>query len=175
VVIVLANRSNNDLPVTLNINGKRTAPITIPAHSFNTFASAAPAAPALSGAEAWRSFHFESTKNDGDAADNADPDADGMINAIEFSLGLDPTQSQVSPIDGRKVSETFEFIYQRNKAAMDDGVAFVVEWSDTMEEGTWSNTGVSEEVIAEDTWLQQVKAFIPADSNSRFARLRVVL
>lgn len=41
VVVVVANRSDNDYPVTLNIDGRRTDRITIPARSFNTFVSAA--------------------------------------------------------------------------------------------------------------------------------------
>lgn len=175
VVIVLANRTNNNLAVTLNIDGKRTAPITIPARSFNTFTTTAPAAQPLSGIESWRDYHFGNSGNEGSSSDTADPDADGMSNAVEFSLGLDPTAPQPAPIVGRKVSETFEFIYQRNKAAMDDGVAFIVEWSDTLENGSWSNSGVSEEIIAQDAWLQQVKALVPASTGSRFARLRVEL
>lgn len=175
VVIVLANRTNGALPVTLNIDGKRTAPISIPARSFNTFTTAAPTPPSLSGVDSWRNEHFGESENTGNAADNADPDRDGMINVIEFSLGLDPNAPQPSPIEGKMVSDAFEFIYQRNKSAMADGFSFVVEWSDTMEGATWSNMGVTEEIVAEDAWLQQVKALIPSNSPARFARLRVVL
>jgi glucosylceramidase len=41
VVLVVANRANDDLPVTLNVDGKRTTAVTLPAHSFNTFVSPA--------------------------------------------------------------------------------------------------------------------------------------
>lgn len=37
VVIVVANRSDKDHPLTLNIDGRRTGLLTIPAKSFNTF------------------------------------------------------------------------------------------------------------------------------------------
>jgi glucosylceramidase len=37
VVIVVANRSDNDYPVTFNIDGKRTDRVMVPARSFNTF------------------------------------------------------------------------------------------------------------------------------------------
>lgn len=37
VVVVMGNSSNSDLPVVLNIDGKESSPVTLPAHSFNTF------------------------------------------------------------------------------------------------------------------------------------------
>lgn len=174
-VIVLANRTGDDLPVTLNINGNWTAPITIPARSFNTFTSDPVTPTPLSSLESWRDYYFGTTENAGPAANLADPDADGLNNELEFPLGLDPTASQPSPIEAQNVSGTFKFHYQRNKAAMADGVAFIVEWSNTLEAETWTNDAVTEEVTSEDPWLQQVTASIPASSDARFARLRVVL
>lgn len=40
VVLVVANRSDGDHPLTLNIDGRRSDRLTIPARSFNTFVSA---------------------------------------------------------------------------------------------------------------------------------------
>ena len=40
--------------------------------------------------QAWRNQYFQTINNDGDAADNADPDGDGLGNFLEFALGLDP-------------------------------------------------------------------------------------
>jgi glucosylceramidase len=37
VVIVVANRTDKDRAVTLHIDARRSAPVTIPARSFNTF------------------------------------------------------------------------------------------------------------------------------------------
>jgi glucosylceramidase len=37
VVVVMANSSNVDLPVTLIINGMQAGPVILPSHSFNTF------------------------------------------------------------------------------------------------------------------------------------------
>jgi O-glycosyl hydrolase len=41
VVLVLGNSADSDRPVTLNINGMQAGPVTLPAHSFNTFTLAA--------------------------------------------------------------------------------------------------------------------------------------
>ncbi|RYX82901.1 glycosyl hydrolase family 30 [bacterium] len=37
VVVVVGNSANTDLPVSLNIDGRESQSITLPAHSFNTF------------------------------------------------------------------------------------------------------------------------------------------
>jgi glucosylceramidase len=37
VVVVMGNSANMDLPVTLNIDGRQSDVVTLPAHSFNTF------------------------------------------------------------------------------------------------------------------------------------------
>jgi glucosylceramidase len=175
VVVVLANRTNAAVPVTLNIDGNRSAPITIPAHSFNTFSSPAPVAQAPTALEAWRTEYFGTASNSEIAADDADSDGDGMINKLEFAVGSDPTRSQASALEVRKLGDTFEFRYRRSIAALADGADFTVEWSDSMEQGTWNSAGVQETVVDQDQTMQQMKAVIPADSKARFARLRVDL
>jgi glucosylceramidase len=175
VVVVLANRTSAAVPVTLNIDGNRSAPITIPAHSFNTFSSPAPVAQAPTALEAWRTEYFGTASNSEIAADDADSDGDGMINKLEFAVGSDPTRSQASALEVKKLGDTFEFRYRRSIAALADGADFTVEWSDSMGQGTWNSTGVQETVVDQDQTMQQMKAVIPADSKARFARLRVDL
>lgn len=121
----------------------------------------------------WREDYFETTENTGDAADDADPDGDGVENILEFATGSDPTdgstvETPVSPpIDGM-----IQFTYTRNKLAMAE-LAYAVEWSDDLN-GTWSSNGVSEEVAAEDGALQTVVATLPAGpENRRFVHLKV--
>jgi uncharacterized repeat protein (TIGR03803 family) len=43
--------------------------------------------------EDWRMAHFRTNQNNGDAADNADPDGDGSSNIGEFVAGTDPNDS----------------------------------------------------------------------------------
>ena len=67
-----------------------------------------------------------------------------------------------------------EFTYTRFKAAMSDGVTFMVEWSDTLLLSSWSNAGVGETIPSEDSAMQQVKATLPmGTSGRRFVHLRV--
>ncbi|MEM9480034.1 MAG: hypothetical protein AAGA58_10315, partial [Verrucomicrobiota bacterium] len=48
-------------------------------------------APSTTELEDWRQQFFGSTANSGDGANTADPNNNGLINIIEFGLGLDPT------------------------------------------------------------------------------------
>ncbi len=48
--------------------------------------------------EGWRQFHFEATGNAGDAADDADPDGDGLANLIEYATGTNPAASNPSAV-----------------------------------------------------------------------------
>ena len=45
--------------------------------------------------ETWRQDNFGTTSNEGDAADDADPDQDGVTNLNEYTAGTDPNSSTV--------------------------------------------------------------------------------
>jgi hypothetical protein len=52
--------------------------------------------------------------------------------------------------------------------------AYAVEWSDNLEPGSWSRTGVTELVLADDGTNQAVQATLPAGRDGRrFVRLKV--
>lgn len=173
VVIVVANRSDKETPLTLHIDGRRTAPVAIPARSFNTFVMPAPATPALSALDQWRSLNFGTVVNAGDAADDSDPDHDGLTNLLEFSLGLVPTSADAAPASLVLSGDAFDFFYQRSKAALAMGARFGVEWTVSLADATWRTDRVSESVVWEDTAIQEVVASIPFDAPAQFARLRV--
>ena len=59
--------------------------------SASSEVSATPVAP-LTPRENWRVTHFGGAAATGDAADTADPDADGLANLLEYALGGDPLQ-----------------------------------------------------------------------------------
>ncbi|MBX3740377.1 MAG: hypothetical protein KF712_05260 [Akkermansiaceae bacterium] len=53
------------------------------------------AAPASTPLQTWRDQYFQTTANSGDAADDADPDGDGIPNLIEYALGTRPDSADV--------------------------------------------------------------------------------
>ena len=93
--------------------------------------------------QAWRQTHFSIPGNTGNAADDADPDHDGLPNLIEWACHLDPTASSQQPFTTQRNGATFEFTYTRSVAAMNAGAVFTVEWSDALSNNLWSSSSVT--------------------------------
>jgi autotransporter-associated beta strand protein len=124
--------------------------------------------------QSWQATHFGTAANDpAIAGPAADLERDAIVNFLEFALGLDPNAASVLPISLVKNGATLEFTYSRSKAAVLDGVAFQVEWSDAMLAGSWSGVGVSESILSDDGVRQTVRATTAAGTaGERFLRLR---
>lgn len=124
--------------------------------------------------EQWRLTHFGSTANTGTAADGSDSNGDGEPNLIEFATAQNPhaaTTTKRSLVTG---GTTMKFTYTRSIAALADGVTFAVEWSATLAPGSWSGSGVTEEIISDDGTVQTFEASIPAGTTGkRFIHLKV--
>ncbi len=91
--------------------------------------------------EQWRALHFPGLENAGPAADDADPDGDGLVNFFEFALGLNPvTRDSIALAPHvHKVtaagSEWLAITFRRRKA-VPPGVDYLVEESTDL--ATWS-------------------------------------
>lgn len=125
----------------------------------------------------WRQTFFGTIQGADLAADNADPDGDGVPNLLEFATGKDPTTSQnsSSTASTNVNGSSLEYLYLRSLDALNSGTTFFVEWNDSLNPAQWSSTGVSEVILSDDGIKQQVKASVPAGSTGRrFMRLKVV-
>ena len=84
--------------------------------------------------EAWRLAHFGSGANAGDAADNADPNRNGIPNLLEYALGGDPLGIQpgpsILPRCGISEAGTLEFKFTRDPARTD--VILTIQASDDL-------------------------------------------
>jgi autotransporter-associated beta strand protein len=123
----------------------------------------------------WRQSTFGTTVNTGSAADNADPDGDGVKNLMEFALGTGPLSANTTPISLSVSGGILNFTYRRSHTAEADGMVYIVEWSDTLG-NDWSTTGVTQSAVSgtDDGLTQNYVATVPAGSNGRRAvRLRV--
>ena len=124
--------------------------------------------------ELWRFANFGSYSSDGSAADSADPDGDGLSNLMEYALGTGPNSSGVMPALLALNGANLEYTYTRSTAAKDNGVTYQIEWSDTLETGSWSTQTVTEQIQGTQGALETVKASIPkGTSGKRFLRLKV--
>ena len=118
----------------------------------------------------WKAAYFD--PGSPDAADNADPDHDGITNLLEYATGGNPLSPQTYPTAYTPPAGGFAyFTYTRSKIALND-LNFQVEYGNLS--GAWSHIGVTEHIDSDDGSLQHVTAKMPAASGSRgFAHLLV--
>ncbi|MEO7097990.1 MAG: autotransporter-associated beta strand repeat-containing protein [Luteolibacter sp.] len=84
--------------------------------------------------ENWRSTNFGTTNNSGNAADNADPDSDGMTNSQEFTAGTDPNNAgSMLRVDAIAISGT-DVVASFPSVA---GKTYRLERSDTLASDSW--------------------------------------
>ena len=104
--------------------------------------------------------------------DTADSDGDGVSNLIEYATHMNPATSDSVPQSVVKNGSTLEFTYTKNKAATD--VTFTVELSDTLDANSWSNSGVTEQLLSDNGTVQTVRATVAAGgSGKRFLHLKI--
>lgn len=102
--------------------------LTTPATQFKIIV-----APALA---AWRYLNFDRGDNDGDAANGADPDHDGVPNLLEYAFDLLPKTNSTTglPVAVRNGSYLeYRFIPPADAT----GVVYEAEWSPSLLPGNW--------------------------------------
>jgi hypothetical protein len=124
--------------------------------------------------ELWRFANFGSYTSDASAADSADPDGDGLSNLMEYALGTGPNSSGVIPAVLALNGANLEYTYTRSTAAKDNGLTYQIEWSETLEAGSWSSETVTQQITSTQGTVETVKASVPKGSTGkRFLRLKV--
>jgi subtilisin-like proprotein convertase family protein len=127
----------------------------------------------LSELEKWRLDNFGILQNIGIAADDMSAAGDGISNFFKFAIGLNPFTRTASPVTISVTPLELKLVYVRNKGAIDDGVSFKAEWSETLSTADWSAVGISTSVQDQgDTEL--VTSTIPRGSSpSKYLKLRI--
>ena len=123
--------------------------------------------------QAWRFAQFGTVANTGLAADSFDANADGESNILEFATGQNPNASTRATTSLVKSGTNLQLNYVRSDAALADGIGFGVEWSDTLAPGSWSSTGVTEQILGDNGVVQSVQATLAAGAGRRFVRIRI--
>ena len=114
------------------------------------------------------------------SGDTADPDGDGIPNALEYAMGLDPMSPDTSGLPtGGVVAGYLTLSFRMDKGALDAGVLYEVEACTNLIEAAWTNALVSEQLPRADsnTWWQSVFQHDVPVTNAprRFLRLKVTL
>lgn len=118
--------------------------------------------------ENWRVANFGTASNNGNAADSADPDGDGMTNAQEYTAGTDP-KNGVSALRVSNVSVGNQDLVVNFSTV--SGKTYRLERSDTMASGSWTTV---QSDIAGTGGVVQVADANGAAQTKRFYRIVVV-
>jgi autotransporter-associated beta strand protein len=118
--------------------------------------------------ENWRYTNFGTTANSGNAADNADPDGDGMTNAQEYAAGTDPNSSaSVLKINQLQISGG-DFVLSFPTVV---GKTYRVERSDTLATGSWTTLQDNIAGTTDNGGIVQITDTGGAAQSRRFYRI----
>ncbi len=115
-----------------------------------------------------------------------DPDGDGLPNLLEYALGGDPENGSpelapgvpLRPVVTVSEGEVTVTYPERGDGEL-RGVSYIVEVSDSLEEGSWTAELPEGAVSAASSWMPVVPGFVkreitwPEERPRRFVRLRV--
>ena len=123
----------------------------------------------LSPYDQWATDHLLDPQTDGAFA--FDADKDGNNNLVEFALYSDPTDPMATPMmTMEEDATTLSLTYQKAKDLTTETV--VAQWSDNLVD--WSNTGITETQMGENSGSFTIKASVSKDAqDARFMRVKV--
>ena len=127
--------------------------------------------------DAWRLAHFGTTENTGASADDADPDHDGLVNIIEYALGLDPNLPDPEPIAPYVEGGHLVFAYRRPHPAPPD-IVYTPEVTGNLSTPIWDSgpAYASQAVVDNGDGTETVTVTDLANLSSssvHFLRLRI--
>ncbi len=104
---------------------------------------------------------------------HADPDQDGIVNALEFLLGGDPESSNAAILPViEKSGPHFVFTFTRNKNAQSETNA-VIEQSEDPSSPTWTPVSAESIHVTDQGEQENVRVTLPTARPKLFLRLRV--
>ena len=87
--------------------------------------------------EVWRELHFGATGNNGNGANLADPDYDGVVNLIEYAFGLNPKSAASAQLPPAQLIGASCVISFTAPPALDGSTIYGAEWSPDLVAGSW--------------------------------------
>ncbi len=126
--------------------------------------------PQLMAIDEWRQHHFGSPVISVTSANDADPDADGVVNLIEFVTGSDPLRRNI-PIQIVKDDKVIRAMFERNPAA-EASFQLIVEWSTDLRAANWQSDAGEETVLRGAGSFERIEIALP-QGQTGYLRLRV--
>jgi hypothetical protein len=140
----------------------------------------------LSRRDFWRRSYF--TEGDSDAADDADPDGDGLVNSLEYAFNLHPTESSrailsagsgtsglpLVTMGGNEGNSRLRIEYVRRRESSAPGVNYSAEFSSNLQTD-WEKVVAPEVVEPIDAQWERVMVEDGSDTSeeARFGRVRI--
>lgn len=124
--------------------------------------------PVPSGLPAWRQTHFGTSENSGDAADAADPDADGESNFKEYALGSTPVSAASLPsVESQLSNQTLQVRFLRARADL----TYTVEGSSDLL--TWTAIAMNPGTVGQMVTVSDMVPLSSPTTERRFLRIRI--
>ena len=155
--VTFASATAVDTGVTFSASGNYRLRLTASDGAITTFgdttANITVGGPMLS----WRQTHFGNTSGNGNGANTADPDGDGIANLVEYALGKSPMQPGAAPFGVENTAG--QIVLTFNRIAANNDVTIIVEAA-TVLGGTWtpvasSVNGAAFTTLAGDTTVSE--------------------
>lgn len=167
---------NSDEPVyyDYNVENKSTAQQAINAGTPYRYADHDPVViglnlqPDLTPQQTWRQTNFGTTANSGTAADTADPDGDGVVNTLEYALGLNPNSAASATLPTGAI-ESGNFVFRFTRPTSTTDLTYTVQTSTNLL--NWSTASTSIESSTANT--QTLIATLVPSLTKQFVRLSV--
>jgi uncharacterized delta-60 repeat protein len=97
----------------------------------------------------WRQTNFGTLDSNGNAADNADPDKDGLENLVEYAFALNPNTPDAAALPAWEKDEN-DYVLTFTRPANASGITYVAEYSDSLNPGSWTaaaNAGTGDNYV----------------------------
>ncbi|MBC8011788.1 MAG: hypothetical protein H7067_17010, partial [Burkholderiales bacterium] len=121
--------------------------------------------------EDWRDIHFNTTEATGSAADDADPDFDGVPNLIEYALGTTPTDAASVALPTTSVSaNNLQLTFNRARS----DVTYIVEATSSLATPTtWTPIATNPGTVGASVTVTDTVDLSTAIPARRFLRLSI--
>jgi Domain of unknown function (DUF5060) len=116
----------------------------------------------------WRQTYFGTAQNSGNAADDADPSGDGLVNIVAYAFGLNPLVSNPNPLSATQIGTNFAVVFTRPHPAPSD-ISYVPQVTSDLASGLWnSGPGYTSQTVTDNdngTETVTVTDVAPVDST----------
>jgi hypothetical protein len=180
--VTFTNPSAIDTPVTFSGSGSYRLRLTVSDGAVTTFDETTADVTSNFPLHAWRQTYFGTTSNTGLAANDADPDKDGVPNLLEYALGTSPWQA--GPLALGFTGNSSEIVLGLQRYPDRSDLTLTLEAASTLTATPWTAIARSQlgasftslapdvQVVEEPTAPPSVIITIPVNSAQRFFRMR---